>query len=310
MRRRILAAASVSAVLITGLTACSGAERASDDCTTPLQPGMLSNSVELTSLEGGTPSVRITGGTDILNAQRSVLVPAESGAELIRGSEVVSANITVFDAESGAVIDPTQQRFVQALPEDVKQDFADFLASDEANTLNYVELTMASLICSAPGEVLAIGMTADQAYASQLSIQPVVIVAEVLEAGPMRAKGAARTLPWGFPAIASDDTGRPGVVLPPQAAPTEQRVAVAIEGRGSEVTADDILIGHVLTVGWDGTSRDNTWESGPVNLGDEATPSFPFRDALTGHPVGSRVVVLDPNDGDPLVHVVDIIAAG
>jgi hypothetical protein len=101
-------------------------------------------------------------------------------------------------------------------------------------------------------------------------------------------------------------------VLPPQAAPSEQRVATAIVGSGAEVTADDYMIGHVLTVGWnDRKVRENTWESNLVELGSESQPAaYAFRPALTGHTVGSRVVILDPNGGDPVVHVVDIIAVG
>jgi peptidylprolyl isomerase len=138
------------------------------------------------------------------------------------------------------------------------------------------------------------------------------MVVEVLDGHEMVARGASLALPWGFPALTENEAGRPGIVLPPQAPPSEQRVAAAISGSGAEVGPDDYMIGNVLTVGWnDGRVRENTWESSLVEIGSESqTTAYAFRPALTGQTVGSRVVVLDPNDGDPVVHVVDIIAVG
>lgn len=312
MSRRILAAASVSAVLLTGLVGCSSAGSASgDDCTAALQPGVLSDGVELQGTVGGTPEVKIGGRTDIVNAQRSVIRHGE-GAGVIRGGEVVTANVTIFDGESGESIAPTQKRFLQALPQDIQPDFTEYLASGESDRLVYTDLLMAGLVCSAPGDVLAVAITPGQAQSSQIGADATVMVVEVLDAHGSAASGASLALPWGFPALTEDETGRPGLVLPPQAAPSEQRVATAIAGSGAEVTADDYMIGHVLTVGWnDRKVRENTWESNLVELGSESQPAaYAFRPALTGYTVGSRVVILDPNGGDPVVHVVDIIAVG
>lgn len=315
MRRRILAAVSVSAVLLTGLAGCSAADAASGaDCTAALQPGALSNGVELRGLDAGTPDVRIGGSTDIVNAQRSVLRRAEAGeaGETIRGGEVVTANVTIYDSESGESLAPTQRRFLQAMPQDILPELKKYMASENSDSLVYTDLLMAGLVCSAPGDVLAVAMTAGQAASSQISDRATVMVVEVLDAHDSTARGANRALPWGFPALTEDETGRPGLVLPPQSAPGEQRVATAIAGSGAEVTADDYMIGNVLTVGWnDHRVRENTWDSTLVEIGSESQlADYDFRPALTGQTVGSRVVVLDPNDGDPVVHVVDIIAVG
>ena len=55
----------------------------------------------------------------------------------------------------------------------------------------------------------------------------------------------------------------------------------------------------------------NTWESLPEGFGNEETSvqtGATFREALTGYPVGSQVVVIEPGDGQPRVSVVDILA--
>lgn len=312
MRRRSLAVVSASAVLLSGLVGCSASGTSgvsASDCASPLQPGMLSNGVELLGITDGVPNVRITGDTDIMNAQRTVLTDGGSD-KLIAGGEVVTAAVTLLDAVTGESLGPTQTRFLQALPQDVQPDLLEFLAGANADSLVYTDLIMAGVVCSAPGDVLAIAATAGQSTASQLSFDPMVMIVEVLEAHGMAAEGRSQSLPFGFPALTQDETGRPGVVLPPQNAPGDVRVATAIVGTGKQVTAEDYMIGNVLTVGWDGTERANTWDTGLVELGSESQTSYDFRALLTGQRVGSRVVIIDPNGGDPLVFVVDIVAVG
>jgi len=111
--------------------------------------------------------------------------------------------------------------------------------------------------------------------------------------------------------VTADESGRPGIVLPPQRAPKKVRVAERITGQGEDVTAKDSVIGQVLTVSWEGNIVGNTWDQGMVGFGTEdgPNPNYAFRELLTGHPVGSQLVILDPNDGSPVVHVVDILAA-
>lgn len=68
--------------------------------------------------------------------------------------------------------------------------------------------------------------------------------------------------------------------------------------------------GQVLTVGWDGTVKTNTWESGITQLGSEdqiAQSGFEFRKGLTGKKVGSQVVVIENEGGAAQVSVIDIL---
>lgn len=310
MRRRLFAATTASAVLVTGLVGCSAQSVSPETCVSPLQPGLLSSGVELSGFDGTTPEITIASGSDSLNAQRSVVQRGDSGVAMT-GGEVVTANLTVFDATTGETLVPTQKRFLQALPEEFLGDLDELLTSNSADRLQYTDIVMAGLVCAAPGDVLAITTTAGQSASSGLGEQAAVMIVEVLGAQGAAASGSSRTLPAGFPALTQDETGRPGIVLPPLDAPTQLQVALSIEGRGAILTAEDYALGQVLTVSWDGRVLQNTWESSLVELGSESQPGvFALRQELTGLPIGSRVVILDPQSGNPQVHVVDIIAAG
>lgn len=312
MRRRIVPAAAAAALVFTGLTACASASASAgsggDGCANPLHPGALSDGV---TVAGG--SVEVHGPTDIVNAQRTVIAGAD-GAERGAAAEpggIVTADVTIVDAVSGDELDRREQAPHLAMPESVLPDLRKALKGEEADSLNADYLIATALICARPGDTLVVGMTPMQAAASQLGMNAAVAVIDVLATYPARAEGAVRGLPSGFPAVATDETGRPGVVLPPQAAPSDLRVAPRILGDGEEVTAESSVIGQALTVGWDGNVVANTWESGVTGFGtvEGPNPEFGFREALDGYPVGSQLVILDPNDGDPVVHVVDIIAA-
>ena len=119
------------------------------------------------------------------------------------------------------------------------------------------------------------------------------------------------TIPAGRPPPAHANPASRSFPTPPQAAPAETKTAVRIVGEGPEVQADSMVIGNVLTVGWDGQQLKNTWEAGPENIGSEEQiekSGATFRAALTGFPVGSQVVVIEPGDGSPRVSVIDILA--
>ncbi len=312
MLRRFFAATAATAVVITGLVGCSSpnSTTAFEQCGTVLEPGMLSDGVTLKDITDGVPRVSVTGGTDIVNPQLTQLREGDR-SRMISGGELVSAIVTVFDAATGQMVLPTQNRFMEAMPEESQREFSAFLAAGRTDSLSYTDLVMAGVICHAPGDVLAIAATPQQALTSGYTEDAIVIVVEIRSAGSMRAEGESRALPFGFPALTQDANGQPGVVLPPQQAPADLRAEAAIEGTGPRLTADQTALGNVMTIGWnDKQVRSNSWEKSLVQLGSEQDSAYSFRSELTGVPLGSRVVILDPNSGDPLVHVVDVLTAG
>lgn len=306
MRRRIIPAAVSTTLVLAALTGCAGSGGATADCVNPLRPGVLSNGVEVDADDGA----EIVGDPGILNAQLTTAVEGEDRGAAAEPGGVVIANVSIYDAVTGDELDRRENSPYLALPEAMLADAESALRSADSDTIPVQYLLATALVCAAPGDTLVLAATPEQAMTSQLSVNSVVAVIEVLETFPGRIEGRTRGLPNGFPAVATDETGRPGVVLPPQAAPAKAKVAPRIVGSGPEIAAEDAPIGNVLTVSWSGSVVKNTWDSGLVVFGSEESPSadFAFRDQLTGQRVGSQVVILDPNDGDPVVHVVDIVA--
>ncbi|MFC7765351.1 hypothetical protein [Leucobacter soli] len=294
--------------MLAGLTGCAGSAGSAAACVNPLQPGPLSDGVQL----GGATGITVTGPTSVLNAQRSVLEKSDTGADRIVPGGIVTANVDIYDAVSGQLLDQRAAAPHLALPESMVGDVTAALEGEQSDSVSIDALIATALMCATPGETLVVASTAAQSMASQLGLNAAVAVIDVLDAAGPRAEGATRGLPGGFPAVATDETGRPGIVLPPQAAPTTMQVAPRIVGTGNKVTAQSSVIGHALTVSWNGEVVANTWDSGMTAFGTEesANPSYTFRAQLTGYPAGSQVVILDPNDGDPVVHVVDILAVG
>ena len=307
MRRRLVPVAAAATLVLAGLTGCAASGDAAAGCTNPLQPGPLSNSV---SVDGG--SVKVTGPTDVLNAQRSVLHAGSDAGTAAQPGDVVFADVEIVDAASGKSLAKASNSPNLALPKNVLGELEKALKSEQSDSLTDQHLIATALLCAVPGDTIAVGMTAGQSMASQLGSSASVAVLTIRSVAPPRAEGRVQGLPNGFPAVTTDDTGRPGVVLPPQAAPGKIQVAVRVLGSGGKVTAEDVVIGQSLTVSWTGSVVSNAWESGITSFGTVEQPNteFSFRKLLDGYPAGSQLVILDPADKNPVVHVVDIVAAG
>ena len=305
MLRRIVPASAAAALLIAGLTGCSAQQAAQADCDPAYAPGSLSDGVTVLGEFGELPEVKIPEDAKISKAQRTVVSEAEDRGTLAVDQSLVSVNMTFFDSATGDQLyaSPALQNAGQS-PEFL------LLSKDQENPLS------AAAECAAPGDRVVLALDPEQS--SQLVAQlggeqgsSLVGVIDVVDARPLAAQGPARGLPNGFPAVVTNDDGRPGLVLPPSDAPAGTTAATRIQGDGEKVAADDNVIGQVLTVGWDGQVRQNTWESGLIALGTEEQVSqsgFTFRTELTGQKVGSQIVVVENVEGgSPQVSVVDIL---
>ncbi|MBL3700233.1 peptidylprolyl isomerase [Leucobacter luti] len=304
MLRRLVPATAVAALLIAGVTGCSAQQTASADCTPTMAPGALSDNVVVLGEFGQSPQVSVPKETDIVSSQRTVVSEAADRSAIAAESTFVGVNMAFFDSESADTLYASPGFSDPALA-------PEFLLVSEAAANPLSE----AVRCAAAGDrvVLALSPEESAQLATQLNATPgsaLVGVIDVVSARPLAAQGPVRGLPNGFPAVVTNEDGVPGVVLPPRAAPAGTTAATRIVGDGAEVTADNNVIGQVLSVGWDGTVEQNTWESGLIAMGTEdqiAQSGFAFRTALTGATVGSQVVVIE-NEGDQArVVVVDII---
>jgi hypothetical protein len=308
MLRRLVPATAAVGLLLAGLTACSAQPAASTDCEATLQPGALSNGVTVLGAFGEAPEVSVPEkGLKVGTTQRTVVTEAEGRNRLANEGSLVSARISFFDSKSGKTL------YESAGISDPSQGPELLLVSkDTANPLSE------AVRCTAAGDRVVLGIEAEEGaqLAAQLGSdpsRPLVGVIDVLEARPTHAQGPTRGLPAGYPAVVTNDEGRPGVVLPPRDAPKGTSSASRVVGDGAKVTAENRVIAQVLRVGWDGEEQENTWTTGPVDLGNEqgiSTSGFTFRGELTGKTVGSQVVIVEnTQDVEPRVVVVDILAA-
>lgn len=298
MRRRILPAVVVPVLAIVGLTGCTASGTFGLNCEAPIPSGSVAASVKLHANEQGTLSISASQDA-VAEAQRSYVQRAQDRTVLSQAGSLVTVNFAAFDSLTGELLSATPTFGTDSAGEMV--------------VLNQPENPLTQgLECAAPGDtvsmVLPAAVSAIPLSAPDASL---VVLAEVVEVRSAAAEGATRSLPSGFPAVVTDVTGRPGVVLPPQDAPNDDVAAVRIEGSGAPVTADNQVFGQVLTVGWDGQVQQTTWDGIPENFGSEtqsAAGGAGFRAHLTGVPVGSQVVVITTEDGAPSVSVIDVLA--
>lgn len=304
MLRRLVPATAVAALLIAGATGCSAQQAADADCTPTMKPGALSDNVVVLGEFGQAPQVSVPKDAEIVSTQRTVVGEATDRGVIASEQSLVGVNMAFFDGASGEQL---YQSPGFAAPDQAPEFL--MVSEDMANPLSE------AVRCAAVGDrvVLALSPEEGAQLAGQLGGKPgsaVVGVIDVATASPLAAKGAVRGLPQGYPAVVTDETGQPGVVLPPRAAPAGTSSATRIAGEGVEVAADSNVIGQVLSVGWDGQITQNTWTEGLAALGTEdqiAQSGNTFRAELTGKTVGSQVVVVENVDGAARVVVVDIL---
>lgn len=303
MLRRVIPATAVSALLIAGITGCS-AQQATPDCEPVMQPGALSDSVTVDGGFDAAPAIEKLDDVAIETSQRTMIDEASDRSVLAHDQSLVGVNMAFFDTVTGEQIYES--------PSFGSADSPEFLLVDDGQSNPLSE----SVRCLAAGDRAVLALS--PAEGAQLSAQlggsgmgSVVGIVDVQTVSPLAVQGKTRGLPNGYPAVVTNDEGRPGVVLPPREAPKGTTSAVRIAGTGAEVTADNNVIAQLLEVDWDGQERTNTWDTGLMGLGNEeqiAQSGFTYRTALTGQRVGSQVVVVENlEDGTPRVLVIDIL---
>lgn len=307
MLRRLVPAAAAATLIVAGLTGCSAQQAASADCTATLAPGALSDNVKVLGTFGAVPEVSIPDDIEILTTQRTTVEAAEDRSTVADEESLVGVNMAFFDSASGEQLYASPAFSGQG-------DTPEFLMVDSEAPNPLSE----AVRCAAAGDrvVLALSPEDSAQLATQLGGTPgssMVGVLDVASANPMSVSGAARGLPSGYPAVVTNEEGQPGIVLPPREAPAGISSASRIEGDGEKVTAESNVIAQVLSVGWDGSIRTNTWDTGLTALGSEADieqSGNTYRPELTGKTVGSQVIIVENQGGDAQVVVVDILGVG
>lgn len=148
-----------------------------------------------------------------------------------------------------------------------------------------------------------------------------VAVVDVRKVYLPRADGADQfNIGSGAPIVVRASDGRPGIIVPDAAPPSDLVVQTLKKGDGPVVTGDAPVRVHYTGLTWaDRTVFETTWDAEPKSV--ELDTMLPgFSEALVGQTVGSQVMVVIPPDqgyGDQaqgpipadstLVFVVDIL---
>ncbi len=164
----------------------------------------------------------------------------------------------------------------------------------------------------------------ESATASSLEMaddESAVAVIDIRKVFLPKADGADQyNVGHGLPSVVRAPDGRPGIIVPDAAAPTDLVIETLKKGSGPVVTGDEPVRVHYTGLTWaDRTVFETTWDGEPKSI-DLDTMLPGFSEALIGQTVGSQVLVVIPPDqayGDQpqgpipadstLVFVVDIL---
>ena len=312
MLRRIAPAVLTVAVSAAALTGCSSTDVTAVDrgeCAPAIGAGALSDSVVVLGGFGTEPEVSIPADTTVPASQRSIVdsTAAEPGGRVAGNDTIASVNFAFYDQATG------EKLFASAGFGGASDSSEFFLLSEEL--LNPLS---AAVQCAVPGERVVLALSPEDALPlrQQLGGTPdaaLVAVMDVEGVSGMQAEGRTKGLPNGFPAVVTDETGQPGLVLPPRDAPVGLTSGVRIKGSGADVTAEGRLLVQMFAVSWDGSVLTNTWTSGGPQLlpgeTESAAQGLNFRAELTGKPIGSQVVITEGGDNARVI-VLDVLAAG
>jgi hypothetical protein len=173
------------------------------------------------------------------------------------------------------------------------------------------------VVALAPGDIEAetaasLGLDEDESAVAVVDVRKVYLP---------KADGANQyNVGTGVPTVVRAPDGRPGIIVPDAAPPTDLVVQTIKKGDGPVVTGDDPVRVHYTGMTWDDrTVFETTWDADPQSVElDSMLPGF--AEALTGQTVGSQVLIVIPPDqgyGDQeqgsipanstLVFVVDIL---
>jgi hypothetical protein len=299
-----LSAAALSALLLAGCSAAApdseptptetGAA-AADLCDSAAPSGSVSDGIVVTGEPGSAATAEFSSPLDITSAERTVVVEGEG--DPIESGDLVQYGATIFDAETGAVVESGGYD-AAILPVQVSVG----VGADQF------------FGCATEGSRIVMALPASEQAAAS------VWVLDVLGITPDAAWGEPQEPVDGMPTVELAEDGEPTITIPDAEAPTEVQVETLKTGDGAVVQPGDTVLVHYTGVKWsDGTVFDSSWEAGAPTSFSTTGVVEGFKQALEGQTVGSQVLVVVPpafgygaSEGhelqdETLVFVVDIL---
>jgi hypothetical protein len=311
--RKIPASLAVLGLVAVGLVGCSLPGSSACDRTDDSDASALSG-VTVSGETDEAPEVELYTPFHADSAASEDVVVGE-GIEITDDSQLIVMDISITSGETGENL--------------VKTNYDGDLSrvSPVARWMEVVPGLQDVLPCATEGSRIVVALPPggiEASTASSLELgedDSAVAVIDIRKVYLPKAEGAIQfNVGSGLPTVVRAPDGRPGIIVPDTAPPTELVVQTLIKGAGEEVTGDAPVRVHYTGLTWaDGTVFDTTWDAEPKSI-DLDTMLPGFAEALIGQTVGSQVLVVIPPDqayGDQaqgqipadstLVFVVDIL---
>ncbi|GAA1931498.1 FKBP-type peptidyl-prolyl cis-trans isomerase [Microbacterium aoyamense] len=289
------AALAVLGLTVVALTGCSSSTTSA--CERPVDDSGLADVVTVSGEFGSEATVDVYRPlTPTTTASDDVIVG--EGNAITTDTQLVVVDLTVVSGED--------------------DDAEPFYGSTRAVQLS--ELTgifpglSEGLRCATEGSRVVVALPADSIDAGTAQSvglsegDSAIAVVDLRQVYLARAQGAdVFNSGLGLPSVVRATDGRPGVIVPDSAPPTDVVVETLIRGDGDVVTGDAPVRVNYTSVGWESkTQTQTTWDaSAPsITFGADAPP---FAESLIGHTVGSQVLVIVPGEAETQIYVVDIL---
>jgi hypothetical protein len=311
--RRIPASLAVLGLAAAGLAGCSlpGA----DACPRPdASPPAVMDQITVTGATDEAPEVDLYTPFRVTSAAFEDLVVGE-GTPITSDTQLVVMDISITSGETGEGL--------------VETSYAGDLSavSTVERWKEVVPGFEEALKCATEGSRIVVALPPggiEEATTAGLEMaedESAVAVVDIRKVYLPKADGADQfNVGQGLPSVVRGPDGRPGVIVPDAAPPSELVVQTLKKGDGPVVTGDAPVRVHYTGLTWDDrTVFETTWDGEPQSVElDSMIPGF--AEALDGKTVGSQVMIVIPPDqgyGDEaqgpippdstLVFVVDIL---
>jgi peptidylprolyl isomerase len=309
--RKIPALLAVLGLAAVGLTAC-GIPSGYAACPRPASTTEATDLVKVSGDTGSEPEVTVRTPFRVDSTSFDDIHTGEGTAITARNQAIV-LDLQIVDGKTGEALvstaydgdfsrPNTYERWVQAVP-----GFERALDCATEGTRVVVAL--------APGDIEAqtaasLGLDETDSAVAVVDVQKVYL--------PHAQGSLVFNDALGLPTVVRAPDGRPGVIVPDAAAPTDVVAQTLIRGDGAKVSASDPLWVQYTSVSWDDKSvLDTTWDGDPTATTlDQLVPGA--ADVLGDVTVGSQLLVVLPasdgadggSAGVARVFVIDVLGVG